>query len=507
MERHHIKSLLSNNIIVNMSQVFHIISKSIKMKSHVISLFVLAFFSSGISAQDISNEGKDFWVGYGLHQFMEDGQNNSQEMVLYFSAKQNANVRVTVKGQSATLILNYFVAANSVVASAFMPKINGHPNDCRLYDANPSFGGFGGEKIFDRNIHIESDAPIVAYAHIFGSVSSGATMLLPTPSWGHKYYTINSEQINAAGPGFNWFYIIASENNTVVRITPSAISRLGKPPGVPFDVTLQKGQIYQLVGQADGGGNGVQLTGSHVESIANPSGQCFPIAVFAGSSRTRGESVPCGSGSGRDNDMQQCFPTHAWGKQYLTAPFSTSTGPSANTNINANVFMTSVYKVVVKDPATVVKRNGVTLTGLINGRYYIYSSNTADYLEADKPIMVGQFMSGSSICNPGTWGDPEMVFLSPIAQAINKVAFYRNTREAIYTNYVTLIIPTAGVPSLRIDNSSVFNHTYPHPNKPGYTVVVKGWQAAQTQTNIVSDSSFTAITYGLGSAESYASTL
>ena len=38
---------------------------------------------------------------------------------------------------------------------------------------------------------------------------------------------------------------------------------------------------------------------------------------------------------------------------------------------------------------------------------------------------------------------------------------------------------------------------------PGYTVVIKGWQAAQAQANMVSDSAFTAITYGLGSVESY----
>ena len=34
---------------------------------------------------NLSNRGKEFWVGYGHHQFMEPGQGNSQEMVLYFS--------------------------------------------------------------------------------------------------------------------------------------------------------------------------------------------------------------------------------------------------------------------------------------------------------------------------------------------------------------------------------------------------------------------------------------
>lgn len=465
----------------------------------ILGVLLLLCAVGSVQAQNISNRGKEFWVGYGHHQFMEPGQNNSQEMVIYLSAEQAATVVVSINGTPWTRTYN--VPANTVVATEFMPK-NG-TDDCRLYSVPPSFGGTGGEGIFNRGINIKSDVPIVAYAHIFGSVSSGATMLLPIDSWGYNHYTINSEQIDAGGPGYSWVFVVAQENNTEIRITPGALTRTGRPAGVPFTATLNKGQIFQIVGDGDAGGNGVQFTGTRVESIANASGQCFPIAVFAGSSRTRGESVPCGSGSGRDNDIQQCFPTSTWGKRYLTAPFSTSNGSTLNPNLNANVFMTSVYKVAVKDPTTVVKRNGVPLTGLINGRYYKYSSNTADYLESDKPIMVAQFMSGSSTCNPGSHGDPEMVYLSPIEQAIKRVGFYRNTREAIYSNYVTLIVPTAGVASLLIDGSNVFNHTYTHPNLAGYTVVVKGWKSAQAQASISCDSSFTAITYGLGGAESY----
>lgn len=479
---------------------------SIKSILSIFSAFCL-FSTLVCDAQNITNKGKEFWVGYGHHQFMEPGVpsgiQNSQEMILYFSAEQAATVTVTVKGRTATQITNYSVPANSVIASNLIPKSG--PLDARLYNLPPSFGGNGGEGLFNVSIHIESNVPLVAYAHIFGSVSSGATMLLPVEAWGHTYTSINSQQIDAGGPGFSWVYVIAKENNTLIRITPSVPSRLNKPAGVPFDVTLQKGEIYQIIGQSDANGNGNQFTGTTVKSIANASGDCFPVAVFSGSSRTRGEAVPCGSGSGRDNDMQQAFPQQAWGRRYLTAPFSTASGSSGNVSLNASTFMTSVYKIAVKDPTTVVKRNGVPLSPLITpGNYYQFSSNTADIIEADKPVMVGQFMSGSSTCNPGSWGDPEMVFLSPIEQAIKRVGFYRNNRQSIYANYVTVIIPTAGVSSLRIDGSNVFNHTYPHPNMPGYSVVVKGWQATPTQCQMYSDSAFTAITYGLGSAESYA---
>ncbi|MBC7946543.1 MAG: PKD domain-containing protein [Chitinophagaceae bacterium] len=473
-------------------------------KSLIVFSLLLSWW--GASAQDFSNRGRDFWVGYGHHQYMEPGQNNSQEMVIYLSAEQPANVTVTIDG--TTWVRNYSIPANTVIATEFIPKAG--TIDARLISVPCSFvppgTPCGGEGVFvNKGIHIVSDVPIVAYAHIFGSVSSGATMLLPTDTWGYSYTSINSQQIDAAGPAYTWVYVIAKDNNTVIRVTPSVPTRTGQPGGVSYDITLQRGEIYQVVGQSDASGNGNQFTGTTIKSIANPSGQCYPVAVFSGSSRTRGEAIPCGTSSGRDNDMQQAFPQQAWGKRYLTAPFSAASGPSTNVNLTASTFQTSVYKIVVKDPTTVVKRNGVQITGLLSpGNYYQFSSNTADYIESDKPIMIGQFMSGGSGCNPGSWGDPEMVFLSPIEQAIKNVGFYRNNRQSIYANYVTVIIPTAGVASLRIDGSATFNHTYAHPNLPGYSVVVKGWQASQSQSLMYSDSAFTALTYGLGSAESYA---
>lgn len=443
-------------------------------------------------AQNLSNKGKEFWVGYGHHQFMEPGQPNSQEMVLYFSAEQTAQVTVTVKGRSAIQTTNYTVPAGTVIASNYMPKAGSF--DCRLYDVPPSFGGNGGEGLFNLSIHIQSDVPIVAYAHTFGSASSGATMLMPVETFGYSYISINSRQVYQPNC-FSWAYVIASHDNTVVEITPSVQTRLNRPAGTPFQVTLNKGQIYQVIGaNPSNSSTSLEVSGTKFKSIANSSGDCYPIAVFSGSSRTS-NPISCGSGGG-DNDNQQLFPMEAWGKRYLTAPTSRSNA--------ANQFMTNSYRVVVKDPATVVRRNGTVLTGLQQNSFYFFESTTADLIEADKPIMVAQFMTGGNcLGGSGLMGDPEMIYISPVEQGIKRVGFYRNTREAIQVNYLTLIIPNNGLPSLRIDGSPTFDHSYPHPQLSGYTVVVKRWTAAQAQAIVYSDSAFTAITYGLGSVESY----
>lgn len=874
-------------------------------------LAVITCMSEAVNAQAITNMGKEFWVGYGHHEYMEkscDGataEPNDMNMVLYLSNTSNVTANVTVTIDSSGPVTwfkrTYQILPNTVIETENMPKgaIDAGPSvtdpnyDCRLVtDAPPA--GSGGEGIFrGKGIHIQSDVPIVAYAHIYGGVSSGATMLLPIEAWGYSYTSVNSEQ-KGYSKVYNWTYVIAKEDSTWVEITPAATSRLGKQAWLPFNVLLMKGQIYQLIGSAVcETGEGVQLTGTKIRSISINGSGCKAIAVFSGSGRTGGEESICGGTSSKDNDMQQCYPHHAWGKNYVTAPFSTDHGRTA--------LSTDVFKVAVKDPSTIVKRNGVklgsnpnvgltiksrlnpndsicpneavtfyaiatnagpnpvfnwsvggfpisgnytdtltysgfannavvsctvqgslacatttntatanhipnikvrgknilgveifsssesscgsspitfssvttnagtspsyqwffngqstgvttdnytltssfapgdsvyckidnsnfgclinptatskavyltnstavtasvrivadkdlskilcskttvtfsalsqnggsnpqyqwklkkfntgtvnnvgtnstftastpvdpnnpgpndlefgdeitcelttsascaspavvtsnklsvfvgdvepvkvqvyatsdnlcgnnpvifkaqvyanagtniqyewtytnngvyppttsvvgtndsyTLTsphmfdvmkctvtgsnaacvssaytaqhavdikepgGLINRSYYIYTSNTPDYIEADKPVQVAQYMTNAGNCAIGL-GDPEMVFLSPIEQAIKKTIFYKTNRQSISLNYLTLLIPNGGLSSLYINNSKTYT-TIPHPNKPGYSVVVQDWPANATsrgQVIVQSDSGFNAVTYGLGGAESY----
>jgi hypothetical protein len=407
-----------------------------------------------LQPSDSSNRGTRFWVGYGHHQFFPG--NNSQNMVLYLNAQDSSNVTVRINGTSWERV--YHIPANKTITTEIIPKSG--LNDARLVE----------EGFSDKGISIESDVPIVAYAHIYGSASSGATMLLPVGTYGYEYATLSSRQ-NYSTDTYSWFYVIADYDNTKVEITPSVPTLGGKPANTTFTVTLNRGEVYQVLGamQPGGGSEGYDLSGSHVRSVINEDGKCYPMAVFSGSSRT---GIGCGGSTGGsgDNLIQQNFPSQAWGKKYLSAPTSTSSSASS--------LMTNIYRVLVKDPATVVKVNGITLTGLINSRFYQFESNTADKIEADQPIMVAQYMASSGSCsNTNGDGDPEMIYISPVEQGIKKVGLYRNTRESINVNYLTLIIPTGGVSSLRIDGSPTFDHSYPHPNAAGYTVVVKRWAA------------------------------
>ncbi|RFM26781.1 PKD domain-containing protein [Deminuibacter soli] len=444
-----------------------------------------------INTSDSSNRGTQFWVGYGHHQLFDDNNRDyvvpsmKLQMVLYLGAGAQP-AHVTVKVNGTEWIRTYDVPANTVITTDYMPKYG-------LWNAR-----LQGEGLFNTGISIESNTPITANAHIYSEKSSGATMLMPVGTYGYEYYALTPKQ-SYYQDAYSWFYVVAAYDNTTVEITPSNPTQGGHAAGVPFTVTLQKGQVYQVLGANINITDGYDLTGSKIRSVTNAAGKCFPVAVFSGSSRTNigcSGAQPVASG---DNLIQQNFPYRAWGRKYLVTPTSQSG--------NATLFNGNIFKVYVRDPATVVKRNGTALamSALVDNRFYLVETNAAEYIEADQPVMIAQFIpsQNNSECGYTGDGDPEMIYLSPVEQGIREVTLARTTRTAITTQYLTLTIPDNGLNSLTIDGSNQFDYTYKHPNAPGYTVVVKRWDAANAQTAVKSDSAFTAITYGLGDQESY----
>ena len=452
-----------------------------------------------IPEDSTSNRGKDFWVGYQRSNGFSEG--NGQDMVLYFGTGATAaTVTVEIVGTSGTpWVRTYTVPPNSAIASDFIPKTG--VDDARLVN----------DGIYPKKgIHITSNVPIVAYAHIFQSTNSGATMLLPTAVWGYEHYVLTSRQ-NYTSTSYSAFHIVAQEDSTWIEVNPSANTQGGwTPNGGPFGgkylIKLNKGDAYQVLGVISSGSEGVDLTGSYVKSISNGQGNCYPITVFSGSTRT---GIGCGTSPGSSGDLiiQQIFPYQAWGTKFLTAPSSNDAGPNATSN------MTNIYRVLVKDPTTIVKRNGVTLTGIVNNRYYQYESNTPDYIETNKPSLMAMYMSSGGNCsNTSGDGDPEMFYLSPLEQSIKSTQFYRNNLTAIDWNFVTFVIPNTGLSSLKIDGLSYLTYpiaerfVYPH-SQPGYSVVTKRWlgtgAAGRGSSTITSDEPFTGIVYGLGSVESY----
>ena len=436
-----------------------------------------------VNAQDFSNKGKDFWLGYGNHiRYITGNPINAQNLILYFTSDQNANVTVEIPGLNYTQ--TYQVVANQVTVSMPLPKTS--PQDARLT----------GPGKFNTGIHIISDKAIVAYAHIYNASVSGASLLFPTNTLGKEYYSVNYTQRSNETNSSSFFFIVATEDNTNIEITPSAANMNGLTVGVASQpITLNKGEIYNVMGTTSGT-TGTDLTGSKIRSLSSGNSICKPIAVFSGS----GKISIGGTGTGSaDNLFAQAFPANAWGRKYLTAP----TGSQPN----------NFYRVCVKDPTTEVKLNGVILptSSLINGFYYEFknsggiSSPNPNLIEANQPVLVAQYCTtqgfeGNPNTTPG--GDPEMIYLSPVEQTINKITLYSTSQFLILRNYINIIIKKEGVASFKLDGLPPLPTDFlPHPGDPNYSYAIL--QVSSGSHTLYSDSGFNAIAYGFGSAESY----
>lgn len=477
-------------------------------KVPVISL-ILIFISSVVNAQNLSNKGKEFWVGYGAHVAMweEDQIGNpprpnplagqprtdggAQEMVLYFTSDKNSVVTVEIPGLLQAGIpwrRTYNVTANSVTASDPIPKNAASGGDARLVE----------EGLSNKGIHITATIPIIAYAHIFNQSVSGATLLFPVSTLSREYYSLNFTQVSNQNYSYCFAYVIATEDNTTIEIEPSANTIRLSPSAAPFRIVLNKGEIYNIFGKLNGGAGGgftgEDLTGTVIRSVATATSPCKKIAVFSGSGKL---SISCRPNAGSsDNYMQQAFPTNAWGKKYLTAPTS---------NLPNNY-----YRVAVKNPSTVVRRNGVPITGIIRNFYYEFQSSSPEIIEADQPIMVAQYISTApqnSLCNigaTGNLGDPEMIYLSPIEQTINKVTINSTGSFAISQHFLNLVIHREGVApgrKLLLDGAPITATPITHPGDPNYVYFqIPLFTGSHT---IDSDSGFNAIAYGYGGFESY----
>jgi hypothetical protein len=234
--------------------------------------------------------------------------------------------------------------------------------------------------LYNTGIHITAEKAVVVYSHIYNNVISGATLVLPTPTLGKEYVSINYTQISNEQNSYSYFFIVAVEDNTQVEITPSGNTKEGWAAGSTHLIKLNKGEIYQVLGalSANSSNNsvGVDLTGSKIRSISTTAEPCKRIAVFSGSGKIQIGTTP--GNRTADNLYQQLYPTAAWGKKFVTAPLK-----SRNYDI---------FRIVKSDASAVVKLNGITLSSasFANG-YYDFPSQQPNVIESDKSIQVVQY--------------------------------------------------------------------------------------------------------------------
>jgi gliding motility-associated-like protein len=501
-----------------------------------------------------TNLGTDFWTGFGYQERQDRsaGDANEAKMSIYISVpagSQPATVNVEVPGLPGAPGFpktGLTVAPGAVIEVKDFPTGDGGVNASKKPDTRLFYTG-----VSSRGVRVVSTngVPIAVWMHTYAANNSAAgAMLFPTNTWNNSY-TVQAyggqPGASAYQGGFtnnsnpnSFFFVIAEQDNTPIWFTPSqdvidsssatifkeghTAANVKYAKGIEHGpIFLNKGQVFNAMGfieGSDASANGLDLSGSKVRTTCDKK-----IAVFGGNGRCLVNASVCNASSGSDHMIQQMFPSVAWGTKYITVPTKT--------------MEFNMYRITVSDPATKVWINNPThtapLTGLINNQYYQLHSRVSLLVESDKPVNVTQFIVAGQ-CNTSQGGkgdgDPEMIILSPVQQAINNATVYSATIKksdgGVNGHYINVVIRKGGIPSFRLDGAAVAdtginqvtanattlyntggiipiaNAFVRNPYDTNY-YVAKFRVAAGAAHRLYSDSTFNAIAYGMGSGESY----
>ncbi|GAA4331190.1 PKD domain-containing protein [Flaviaesturariibacter amylovorans] len=468
------------------------------MKKLIAFLLLTGIFLAPRSthAQDFSNKGKEFWLAYSYHVGMAGGAGNQPVMTLYLTADETTTYTVEIFG--VTTVATGTITAGQVASVSISTA----------YAINDE-GAFS-----NRAIRVTSAKPIVMYSYITRSAASAATLCLPVPVLGREYMAASFTQSSNEAASNSFVTIVGIEDNTTVEIKPSTATKNGWAAGSTNVITLNKGQIYQILGFASNSGSGGiftgnDLSGTTVRSIASASGGCKRLAVFSGTGKIR---IPPNNSAGTcngtsDNLYQQLYPIASWGKKYLTVP-------SKNNPFN-------YYRVFRNDPNTNVFVNGALVNPalFVNNVYTLPLSNATNLIEADQPISVAQYFTSQG-CNGNSNAqpyDPDMIMLNPVEQNINKVTlvnsnlFAGSSAAYPHQHHIHVIMRNGGtgISSFTFDGTPVPASFWTvHPRDPNYSYIYLadingGNTLTQGFHRLASDSGFNALAYGYANAESY----
>lgn len=416
-------------------------------------------------AQNTTNEGTDFWTTFTSHINVENGQLSQPGMALYITSSVSTSGTVSIPGQGFS---RQFTVSPNRITTVPLPF-------------SSSYTG-SSEAVEFKGIHIASGEPVVVYSHIFGEKRSGATLVMPTRSLGQEYRAITYNEDSQ-------FTIIGVEDDTHVEITPTAQTEGGRPAGVPFSITLQRGEVYQVRSPGD-------LTGSRITTKIPENSTCKKIAVYSGS---KGVRIGCGN-QGHDNLYQQLFAFSSWGKNYIAVPMENRPY--------------DLVRILAGDLPSTVTVNGTSYT-LNPGEYREISFTSPLAIQSTQPVSIAQF-TPSQACDdrnprddlrdpfyhPPYPGDPDMVILSPIEQNLREITLYSSSAQDITDNYINVIIGTNDVASFTLDGMQPSPSFVPVPANPAYSYA--RFRVPTGTHHLAAAGGFNAIAYGFGNYESYA---
>lgn len=253
---------------------------------------------------------------------------------------------------------------------------------------------------------IATDVPVVAYQmKPYGggrAAATGATLLIPTSAWGTSYVAVQAAGASGGLPSLN---IVASDDETVVSITPNAAIESGgavpaAKPNESAQVALRKGQQLQITQSAE-------LTGSVI--TANK-----PIGFMAGHECM---NVPVGNAF-CDHGEQMVPPVTAVGHRFAAVMHPPRVPEEATTFwrvIGVADGTQLSYSAEVGGPSTLNLGESALF---MSGAPFEISSQDENH-----PFLLFTYMTSSTFVEEG-YGDPDFVLVVPPEQYLEHYVFF-----------------------------------------------------------------------------------
>jgi len=398
-----------------------------KLKTKIILILILMIVGlPNLSAQDeidpklafIAKKpiGTEFWLCF-MTNFKEEPGNvkNALLLELFITGDHDATVSISIP------IINYkqtmFVPAGTVRSIVVDPLAQ-----IRSYEVVER--GLG--------VNVMSDNPISVYGLNRRHQTTDTYLGLPINVLGTEYRAMCYHVAEKLSP---IFAIVATENNTIVEITPSTITYTGKPRSEKYTVTLNKGDVYQVGAETESRilrkfnirDIEVDLTGSLIKSNKK-------IAVFSGHECTY---IPVGPPRIKacNHLVEQLPPVNSWGKHFYLG------------RLKGRSFYT--YRVLAHEANTKVFENSKLIATLKAGQFIEKNSNQDLQVTADKPVLVSQYSQGYE--NGDQIGDPMMLLISPTQQFLNEYRFATPINGS-WNHHINVVVPTNSIATMELND-------------------------------------------------------
>ena len=456
-------------------------------------VFTLAFLLGGLFAMaQNSTQGKEFWFS-----FMQNGYKENDgswvEIQVMISAKRACSGTIT---NPRTSWSQTFTVDSASVVVLPIPETEGY-NENNV--GVPSDLGL---------LLTVTDTVSVFIANI-ANKSFDASFVLPIESLGSSYIVQCDKQSRTPNTFISFgfrdmetsaFLIVATEDNTVIDINPSALTMDGHPTVVNYSVTLDRGQTYFMRSMNTQGVTIRDFSGTRIKARDGKK-----IAVFNGNTLT---TIPdpwfSSIQQGYDHIFEQALPVETWGSRFAITSSATRTRDQVKITAefdNDTVWCNSVQQAVLNRGGSFT----FWLYGSMSGNHTFGGGSC--FVETSRPSMV--YLYNTTYRDPEAMsqekGDPSMVWIPPIEQKINDITFctFNHDNATIDNHYVNIVVDSESVHEVYLDGVLLDANDF-QPLIGNQAISYARVEISHGMHHLSCEKGLITHVYGFGSAKGYA---